>query len=635
MLYKKLEMNRPLNSCAVAGSFSNTAADFIQIAASLSYQASALGMSVNANESDAGRAALSFNLTTPRTQPVSCDITRWSDAARLAAITENIIQAACGIMSVHGRASGKPQALGLHYVSSLTAALALQGCFAAAFGQLRGLPVRNCNISVSSAALLSMAQYLAGATAPETPETILPDSMPHPAAPPFMSLDGVYFELETLNAEPWQKFWAQFGISPGLSGKGWKAFMLRYAKAISPLPDELCSALSKYTYQHILEMCAHTGMSICPLRSVEERAQDARFSDDLLQGPWAFECRPASSHRNLMANADNQLPLSGITVIESCRRIQGPLAGHLLALLGADVIRIEPPGGDPLRGMPPMADGCSVRFDALNRLKSIREINIKSSSGKAEIKELVRHADVFLHNWAPDKAAQLGLDYSDFVDLNPALIYAYAAGWSTNGSADPLLSSIPGTDFMTQAYSGIARKISQASGTRGGSLFTVLDVLGGVIAAQGTTVALLKRELDQVGAKMTSSLMSAATLLCIDDYLDGEKYHPQAISKSIIDTVFVTRQGKLAIECPERSAVDRLAEALGLTFEDDVVVFQQQMQRLLFSKTAEEWVQLLEIADVPAAHVVEDIATLQDQTRLQPLLNSDSYAKVISPWSFQ
>ena len=628
-------MNRPLTSCTVAGSFKNTVADFTQIAASLSYQASALGMSVNANESDASKAALSFNLTTPHTQPVSCDITRWSDAARLASITENIIQAACGIMSVHGRASGKPQSLGLHYVSTLTAALALQGCSAAAFGQLRGLSVTNCNISVSSAALLSIAQYLAGATAPETPETILPDSIPHPAAPPFMSLDGVYFELETLTADPWQKFWTQFGISPALSGKGWKAFMLRYAKAISPLPAELSSVLSKHNYQHILEICARTGMSICPLRAVEDRARDAHFSHDLLQGPWAFECRSVRRHRGLISKAASKLPLNGVTVIESCRRIQGPLAGHLLALLGAEVIRIEPPGGDPLRGMPPMADGCSVRFDALNRLKAIREIDIKSSSGKSEIKELVRHADVFLHNWAPDKAAQLSLDYSDLVDLNPALIYAYAAGWSTNGSTDPLLSAVPGTDFMTQAYSGIARKISQASGTRGGSLFTVLDVLGGVIAAQGTTVALLKRELDHVGAKMTSSLMSAATLLCIDDFLDREKYHPHANSKSIIDAVFATRQGKLAIECPDRNAVDRLAEALSLTFEGDVAGFQQQMQNLLISKTAEEWVLILEVADVPVAHVVEDIATLRNQIRLQPQLNSDSYAKVISPWSFK
>lgn len=630
-----MEMNRPLIGCAVSGTFNDVAADFNQIVSSLRYQANALGLNFNSNKDDAIKAALSFDFMTPHTQPVRCDITRWSDASRLASITENIIQAACGIMSVHGRVSGKPQSLGLHYVSTLTAALALQGGFAAASGQLRGLPVTSSNISVSSAALLSMAQYLAGATAAETPETILPDTISHPAAPPFISSDGFCFELETLNAEPWQKFWTQFGISPVLSGKGWNAFLLRYAKAVSPLPNELASTLSNHTYQYISEICVHTGMSICPLRSVDERAQDAHFSQDLLQGPWAFEFRSGFDHRDSISKAVNNLPLSGITVIESCRRIQGPLAGHLLASLGAEVIRIEPPGGDPLRGMPPMADGCSVRFDALNRLKTIREVDIKSSTGKAEIKELIRHADVFLHNWAPNKAAQLGLDYSDFVDLNPALIYAYAAGWSTNGSADPFLGSIPGTDFMTQAYSGIARKISQASGTRGGSLFTVLDVLGGVIAAQGTTVALLKRDLDHVGAKMTSSLMSAATLLCADDLLDFDQSHTHSNSKSIIDAVFATKQGKIAIECPDRKVVNRLADALCLTVDDDVVGFQQQLQSLLISKTVEEWVLILEQADVPAAHVVEDLATLQYQIRLKPQLNSDSYTKVMSPWSFK
>ena len=129
--------------------------------------------------------------------------------------------------------------------------------------------------------------------------------------------------------------------------------------------------------------------------------------------------------------ATDDLPLSGLTVIESCRRIQGPLAGHLLALLGAEVIRIEPPGGDPLRGMPPIADDCSARFDALNRFKTIREVDIKSLAGQAEVKEMVQHADVFLHNWAPGKAVLLNLDHEDLAATNPSLIYAYA-GWLGN-----------------------------------------------------------------------------------------------------------------------------------------------------------------------------------------------------------
>ena len=329
------------------------------------------------------------------------------------------------------------------------------------------------------------------------------------------------------------------------------------------------------------------------------------------------------------------LPLSGLTVVESCRRIQGPLAGHLLALLGAQVIRIEPPGGDPLRGMPPMSEGCSARFDALNRLKTIREIDIRFPSGQAEITELVRHADVFLHNWAPNKAAQLNLDYCDLVNLNPALVYAYAAGWTTDESTYSPLHSIPGTDFMVQAYSGVAQKISKTCGTQGGSLFTLLDVLGGVIAAQGITIALLNRCMNHAGTKVTSSLLSAATLLCTDDFQNQHHaFNINAISESMINAVYVTKQGKIAIECCDNKTMQRLIHALGIATDIKQAKLQQRLCHLFLSKTAEEWVAILQQANVPAAVVAENLTDLHNNPRLKSHLNPGSYTQVTSPWSF-
>lgn len=512
-----MKANRPLTGCRLTGSLQNPAADFNAVASSLHYQSNTLGIETDSNENNQTNESFAFEFETPYTTPVIGKVTRWGDNFKQIAATENIIQAACGLMSVHGRVSGKPQSLGLNYVSTLTASLALQGCVATALGQLRGHSITHSKVTMSSAALLSVGQYLAGATTKESAESLLPGHISHPAAPPFVSSDGVIFELETLSAEPWQKFWSQFGINSSLAGNGWTAFLLRYAKAISPVPDDLIQAISKHTYQHIVEICAKTGMSICRVRTINERAQDENFAYEYLQGPWAFNFGPKVLRNPFPAFDNNSLPLSGFTVIESCRRIQGPLAGHLLALLGAKVIRLEPPGGDPLRGMPPIAEGCSTRFDALNRLKTIQEVDIKSLEGKNKVKELIRHADVFLHNWAPNKATQLGLDYSDFVSINPCLVYAYAGSWSLNDEIPGDLESIPGTDFMTQAHSGIAEKISKNTGTNGGSLFTILDVLGGVISAQGITVALLNRYINNVGAKVNSSLMSAATLLNVDD----------------------------------------------------------------------------------------------------------------------
>jgi CoA:oxalate CoA-transferase len=662
-------LNRPtdrvLAGCAIAGQLKRVSPDFAAVASSLRYQSTALGMEIETTENGSGSTAFSFEFKTPHTMPVRCNVTGWSDTSRLGPITENIMQAACGLMSVHGRASGKLQPLGLNYISTLTAALALQGGIAASIGQLRGLSTLNSSVSMGSAGLLSMAQYIAGATASEPPEKLLPGQISHMAGFPFVSLDGVVFELETLNAEPWQKFWSAIGVSSTAAGKGWSAFLLRYAKAISPLPEELSHTISRLSYHRISLLCASTGMAICPVRSIDVRAQDNDCKRVWLQGPWEFLFEtPPSGWRSNFASSKaisrgmsglpagnlpheylphDNLPLRGLTVIESCRRIQGPLAGHLLALLGAEVIRIEPPGGDPLRGMPPMANGCSARFDALNRLKTIREIDIKSSAGQAEIKELARHADIFLHNWAPGKAVLLNLDHEDLARINPSLIYAYAAGWSTDSASHASSSSMPGTDFMTQAYSGVAGKIAENSGTRGGSLFTVLDVLGGVVAAQGATIALLNRYMNNAGSTsntsmgVTSSLMSAATLLCADDFhnLYNLSSGDSSPSKSIIDTVYVTKHGKIAVECRDLNTVLRLAEALDAPISIEEDRFPKCLDSLFLSRTAKEWTEIFEQANVPSAVVIEDLADLQTLAHLQPDLSPGLYTKVNSPWSFK
>ncbi|MCC2680812.1 MAG: L-carnitine dehydratase/bile acid-inducible protein [Nitrosospira multiformis] len=644
-----MSMNRTLTGCVMKGPKSITS-DFAPIASSFLYQSQALGMQTVADENCAGDETLCFEFETPHIAPVTCEITRWEDPSRQAVVSENIMQAACGLMSVHGRTHRQPKPLGLNYVSTLTAALALQGSIAASIGRLRGLPLSRSTVSMAAAGLLSMSQYIAGATASESPETaastrsLLGSSS---ACPPFVSLDGVIFELETLDAGPWQKFWSALDVSSAAAGKGWRAFLLRYARAASPLPDELSRAISKLTYHRISQMCARTGMAICPVRSIDDRAQDDDARQIWQQGPWSFSSfssEPKPNGESLPPTdsglPEDDLPLSGFKVIESCRRIQGPLAGHLLALLGATVIRIEAPGGDPLRGMPPMAEGCSARFQALNRLKTVREIDIKSAAGKTEIRELVRHADIFLHNWAPGKAVLLNLDHGDLAAINPSLIYAYAGGWATDCAEHVSSNSMPGTDFMAQAYSGVAGKVAEAGGNHGGSLFTVLDVLGGVVAAQGMTIALLNRCMNNVGTKVTSSLMSAATLLCAEDFRDiyslpasGSKPSTSIIND--VNDVYATRQGKIAVECPDVDTVLRLAKVLDITAGIEKKGFQQCLSEVFLSKTADQWVELFQHAGIPSAVVIEDLADLQTLAHLQPGLTPGSYTQVNSPWRFK
>jgi CoA:oxalate CoA-transferase len=624
-------MKRLLSGCILNGNLATETPDFAAVSAALQYQAQTLGITL---QQGAIRdcSHLSFNLQTPQAGAITCRINRWQDDSVSVPVTETILQAAHGLMSVHGRATGQTQALGVNYVTTLTASLALQGAFAASLAQLRGLPIRQSNTSLSAAALLSIGQYLAGATAEELPEKLLPGQIAHADCPPFVSADGMVFELETLDAKPWQAFWADLGIDKQLAGKAWSAFLLRYAKAVAPLPTELIQAIAARDYSDIDALAKRYQVSICPLRTLQERAKDADCQRVFEQGAWTFdstELRESIPQRKALRQ---DLPLNGLTVIESCRRIQGPLAGHLLSLLGAQVIRIEPIGGDPLRGMPPMADGVSERFAALNRHKSVREIDIKSPAGKEEIYALIREADVFLHNWAPGNAEKLQLSAAELQRLNPSLVYGYAAGWST---PDNVQDNLLGTDFVTQAYSGVAQQIARQSGKRGGSLFTVLDVLGGVVAAQGVTAALLARQLQPKQIRLTSSLASSAVLLTAAPL--QRIYQPELTSTpsaSLLNAVYPTQQGSIALECIDSDSVTRLLKALDLTIAADAADLSTAVGKALLDKTAQQCLSLLQAAQIPAVIVVEDLTDVLTNPLLQPCLSAGSYTHVTSPWSF-
>lgn len=551
---------------------------------------------------------------------------------------ESWAQAVSGLMSVHGRASGRAQPLGLPYVSTVCAALALQAGMAQALARLDGAPARRCQVSMMGAALLCVGQYLAGATTAEAPEQLLPGCNPPDQRPPYVSQDGIRFELETLDAAPWRAFWQALGVEGELAGRGWHGFLLRYAKAIAPQPPQLMHTLASLPYAQIAAVAQECGVAICPLRSLQERAQDADARHLWQQGPWAFTggvalpapagCAALPQVQSMQGNLPQaqllqadlpqaqlaqgdlpqaqlpqaDLPLAGLTLVESCRRIQGPLAGHLLAMLGMQVIRIEPPGGDPLRGMPPMADGVSARFDALNRLKSVQEIDIKSAAGRAAVAALAQGADVFLHNWAPGKAQEMQLDAADLARHNPALVYAYAGGW---GVGDP---GLPGTDFMAQAWSGVASMIGAASGTPGGSLFTVLDVLGGVIAAQGICAALLARRLHGRALQVETSLLGAASLLCAAE----------------LPALFAPQTGG------SQARADAQAGSGEVGVNEPLAV-----QAAAPDADSATCCAPSQSATAPLHHLADLALAAQDPAHpLQSYLQSASYLRVRSPWSF-
>lgn len=428
---------------------------------------------------------------------VTADVA-WADVLPDAeAVDEATVQAATGVMAVHGRRDGAPRGLAVDYTAACASVLTVQGLLAALLGRARGGGATHVSTGADRAALLTVSQYLAAACAPE------PEAVPiAPGGPPFTAADGTRFELEALAPAAWAAFWRELGAAPEAIRSGWQPFQFRYATACAPLPAALHATTRGASWAWIQRAAASSGAEVCPVHPV---AADGPVSGP----PWSVEARTtARAEPGARAAAEPSRPLAGLKVLEAGRRIQAPLAAHLLSLLGADVVRIEPPGGDPLRGMPPCCSDVSARWLALNRHKRAVDIDIKSPAGRGELRELAAGADVFLHNWAPGNAERFGLDADALGAVNPGLVYAYTSGWAGR-LADPPI----GTDFMVQARTGVGEAVRAADEQPAPSLMTLVDVLGGLLGAEAILAGLLLRERSGRGTKVESSLLGAAETL--------------------------------------------------------------------------------------------------------------------------
>ncbi len=422
---------------------------------------------------------------------------RWAAGPESGIVDEATVQAATGMMAVHGRRDGEPRGLAVDYAASATAILSVQGMLAGLVAQARGGQPSRVDTTADRAGLLAVSQYLAAAGADEGEAAELA-----PGGPPFTTADGTVFELETLDPGAWAAFWRALEAPAEAIRAGWRPFQFRYATACAPFPEALHTITRTVSWQRVRDAATSSGAEVCALRTLTERAGEHDGAS-----PWSLALRGSGRHTAGVTPPVAE-PLAGLTVLEAGRRIQAPLTAHLLGLLGAEVIRIEPPGGDPLRGMPPACSGISARWLALNRGKQAVEVDIKSTGGRRRLQELAAEADVFLHNWAPGKAAQLGLDADDLGAVNPALVYAYTSGWADRMSDAPM-----GTDFMVQARTGVGEAVRPAGEAPAPSLMTLLDVLGGLLGTEAVLAGLLLRERTGCGVRVDSSLLGAADVL--------------------------------------------------------------------------------------------------------------------------
>src|SRR5579862_6894020 len=187
---------------------------------------------------------------------------------------------------------------------------------------------------------------------------------------------------------------------------------------------------------------------------------------------------------------DRPPPLSGVTVLDFGQVYQGPYAGFLLAKGGANVIKIEPPEGEPLRAREAVGGMASLPLAMLHSNKRAIALNLKSPRGVELLKEMARKADVLLENFAPGVMDRLGVGAAALMAENPRLIYASATGYGLSGPERDNLAM----DITIQAASGVVSVTGFPDGPPVKAGPAIADFLTGTHLYGAVVTALYERE---------------------------------------------------------------------------------------------------------------------------------------------
>jgi crotonobetainyl-CoA:carnitine CoA-transferase CaiB-like acyl-CoA transferase len=312
-------------------------------------------------------------------------------------------------------------------------------------------------------------------------------------------------------------------------------------------------------------------------------------------------------------------PLAGIRVIELANFIAGPLAGTLLADMGADVIKVEPPTGDMGRATPPIRNGESVSFVALNRNKRSLVLDLKRPEAIEVLRKLAGKSDVFLEAYRPGALDKLGLGAAQVKEINPRIVYTSVSGFGQTGPD----RRRAGVNLIIEAFSGVLSvtgepgKMPMRPGVQSadvfGALFATYATLAGLVGAarqgEGRIV-----DLSLVEASIAAAAWEAA------EYLETGKV-PQPLGNkhrlSAPYQLFETRDGRyLAIGTPNDQLFGKLMQVLGLAAHVGDPRFASYASRKLNedallplvepavrSRDSKELEQALMVAGVPCARV--------------------------------
>jgi crotonobetainyl-CoA:carnitine CoA-transferase CaiB-like acyl-CoA transferase len=213
---------------------------------------------------------------------------------------------------------------------------------------------------------------------------------------------------------------------------------------------------------------------------------------------------------NSVQGETNMAALTGLLVVDLSRVLAGPFCGQILADMGADVIKVESPGGDENRQWPPLTpNGESSNYASVNRGKRSLTLNLKAAGAADVLKRLARKADVLIHSFLPDTAERLGIRYEDLRATNPKLVFCTISGY---GEFGPLRNK-PGYDLMVQAFSGVMSTTGFEGGPPIRTGVSFIDMTTGLGAYAAIMTALVARHRTGTGTWVRTSLLETAVSL--------------------------------------------------------------------------------------------------------------------------
>jgi crotonobetainyl-CoA:carnitine CoA-transferase CaiB-like acyl-CoA transferase len=317
--------------------------------------------------------------------------------------------------------------------------------------------------------------------------------------------------------------------------------------------------------------------------------------------------------------------LQGIRVLDLSHTLAGPFATMVLADLGAEVIKVEPPGGDETRTWAPLVDGVSAYYASINRGKKSIIVDLKSPKGREIVYKMAKKSHIVIENYKPGVREKLGVDPDTMFKINPNLVYVSIKGFRPGS----IYESLPAYDLIVQAMSGLMMTTGEEGRPPVRVSFALFDIITGLLATTYALATLYRPERPvYVEVPLYDAGVFGMSYVPTIYLMSGKKpkrmgsAHPSIVPYQ----AFETKDGKwMVVAAANDRFFKKLAEAIGMPelaedprFKTNVdrvknrEVLVSMLQEVFKKKTRDEWISILREAGVPVAPVYDIDEVFED-----------------------